>query len=92
MASQSATIKVTYACMNKTVTIYTTPTCHFCHAAKEFFTANNVNFTDFDVAGDMEKRQEMIEMTGQMGVPVIKIGDDVVVGFDEGKVKELLGV
>ena len=76
----------------KDVTIYTTPTCHFCHAAKEFFTANNVQFTDLDVAGDMEKRQEMIEMTGQMGVPVIKIGDDVVVGFDEGKVKELLGV
>ena len=76
----------------KDVTIYTTPTCHFCHAAKEFFTANNVQFTDLDVAGDMEKRQEMIEMTGQMGVPVIKIGDDVVVGFDEWKVKELLGV
>lgn len=76
----------------KDVTIYTTPTCHFCHAAKEFFTANNVTFTDFDVAGDQAKRQEMIEMTGQMGVPVIRIGDDVVVGFDEGKVKELLGV
>lgn len=76
----------------KDVTIYTTPTCHFCHAAKEFFTANNVQFTDFDVAGDQGKRQEMIEMTGQMGVPVIRIGDDIVVGFDEGKVKELLGV
>lgn len=76
----------------KDVTIYTTPTCHFCHAAKEFFNTNNVGFTDFDVASDQAKRQEMIEMTGQMGVPVIKIGDDVVVGFDEGKVKELLGV
>ncbi len=76
----------------KDVTIYTTPTCHFCHAAKEFFNANNIQFTDFDVAGDTAKRQEMIEMTGQMGVPVIKIGNDVVVGFDEGKVKELLGV
>ncbi len=76
----------------KDVTIYTTPTCHFCHAAKEFFKGNNVQFTEFDVASDMAKRQEMIEMTGQMGVPVIRIGDDVVVGFDEGKVKELLGV
>lgn len=78
--------------MDKTVTIYSTPTCHFCHAAKEFFGANNVEFTEHDVAADQEKRQEMIEMTGQMGVPVIRIGDDVVVGFDEAKVKELVGV
>lgn len=78
--------------MDKTVTIYSTPSCHFCHAAKDFFEANNITFTDHDVASDTEKRQEMIEMTGQMGVPVIRIGDDVVVGFDEGKVKELLGV
>ena len=78
--------------MDKTVTIYSTPACHFCHAAKEFFGANNVEFTDHDVAADQEKRQEMIDMTGQMGVPGIRIGDDVVVGFDEAKVKELLGV
>jgi len=78
--------------MEKTVTIYSTPVCHFCHAAKEFFNENNVAFTEHDVAADQEKRQEMIEMTGQMGVPVIRIGDDVVVGFDEDKVKELLAV
>ena len=78
--------------MDTQVTIYTTPTCHFCHAAKDFFGENNVAFTDHDVAVDADKRQEMIEMTGQMGVPVIKIGDDVIVGFDEGKVKELLGL
>jgi glutaredoxin 3 len=77
---------------NKTVTIYSTPVCHFCQAAKEFFKENNVEFTNFDVAEDQAKRQEMIEMTGQMGVPVIRIGDDVVVGFDEAKVKELLGL
>ncbi len=74
------------------VTIYSTPACHFCHAAKDFFNENNVTFTDFDVAADIDKQKEMIEITGQMGVPVIKIGDDVVVGFDEGKVKELLGI
>jgi len=78
--------------MSKTVTIYSTPTCHFCHLAKEFFTENNIAFTDNDVATDLEKRQEMVEMTGQMGVPVIKIDDDIIVGFDEDKVKELLGV
>lgn len=76
--------------MAKKVTIYSTPVCHFCHAAKEYFQTNNIEFTDYDVATDQEKRQEMIEMTGQMGVPVIRIGDDVVVGFDEAKVAELL--
>jgi len=76
--------------MQKTVTIYSTPVCHFCHAAKDFFSENNVAFTEFDVAADQEKRKEMIDMTGQMGVPVIRIGDDVIVGFDEDKVKELL--
>jgi len=74
----------------QTVTIYSTPVCHFCHAAKEFFAENDVAYTEHDVAADLEKRQEMIEMTGQMGVPVIRIGDDVVIGFDEDKVKELL--
>jgi glutaredoxin 3 len=78
--------------MDKTVTIYSTPVCHFCHAAKDFFQANNVKFTEHDVAADAEKRQEMIELTNQMGVPVIRIGDDVVIGFDEDKLKELLGL
>jgi len=81
---------VQYIGMDKTVTIYSTPVCHFCQAAKEYFKTNNVEYTEFDVAADQEKRQEMIEMTGQMGVPVIQIGDDVVVGFDEAKVAELL--
>lgn len=78
--------------MDKTVTIYSTPVCHFCHAAKDFFAENNIKYTEHDVAADAEKRQEMIEMTNQMGVPVIRIEDDVVIGFDEGKLKELLGL
>jgi glutaredoxin-like YruB-family protein len=72
------------------VTIYSTPVCHFCNAAKDFFKDNNVEYTEHDVAADAEKRQEMVDMTGQMGVPVIKIGDDVIIGFDEPKLKELL--
>jgi glutaredoxin-like YruB-family protein len=75
-----------------TVTIYSTPTCHFCQAAKAFFKDHDVTYTDFNVAEDAAKRQEMIDMTGQMGVPVIRVDNDVIVGFDEGKVKELLGV
>lgn len=74
----------------KDVTIYSTPVCHFCHAAKAYFDENGVEYTEYDVASDGEKRQEMVEMTGQMGVPVIRIGDDVVIGFDEAKIKELL--
>lgn len=78
--------------MSKTVTIYSTPVCHFCHAAKDFFQENGVAYTEHDVAADAEKRQEMIEMTGQMGVPVIRIEDDVIIGYDEDKLKELLGL
>ncbi|MDO8514201.1 MAG: glutaredoxin family protein [bacterium] len=74
------------------VSIYTTPTCHFCHAAKEFFTANKVNYAEYNVASDLEKRKEMIEKSGQMGVPVITVGSDLVVGFDEKRLRELLAV
>ncbi|MCA9355147.1 glutaredoxin family protein [Candidatus Kaiserbacteria bacterium] len=72
------------------VFIYSTPVCHFCQEAKAFFKENNVNYTEFDVASDAERRQEMIDLTGQMGVPVIRIGEDVVIGFDESKLSELL--
>ncbi len=75
---------------NKTVEIFSTDTCHFCHMAKDWFAANDVKFVDHNVGTDVEKRKEMVEMTGQMGVPVIKIGDDVVIGFNEEKLKELL--
>ncbi len=78
--------------MSKTVTIYSTPVCHFCHAAKEFFTEHGVSYTEHDVASDVEKRKEMVDMTGQMGVPVIRVDDDVIIGYDEPKLKELLGL
>jgi glutaredoxin-like YruB-family protein len=78
--------------MDKTVTIYTTPTCHFCQMSKEYFKANNVSYTEFNVATDMEKRQEMIDKSGQMGVPVVFIGDEMIVGFDKKRFDELLGV
>lgn len=60
--------------------------------AKEFFNANNIAYTEHDVASDAQKRTEMIDMTGQMGVPVIQIGDDVIIGYDEDKLKELLEI
>lgn len=77
----------------KKVEIYTTPTCHFCHMAKEFFTENNVAFTNYDVASDTEKRAEMMQKSGQLGVPVIVIDDkDLIVGFDQKHLSELLGI
>jgi len=76
----------------KKVELYSTESCHFCHLAKDFFEENNIEFTTYDVGADTAKRSEMIDMTGQMGVPVIKIGDDAIVGFNEEKVRELLGM
>jgi glutaredoxin 3 len=55
------------------VVIYTTPSCHFCHAAKDFFTEHHIAFTDYNVATDLPKRQEMIEKSGNMGVPQIYV-------------------
>lgn len=74
----------------KNVTIYTTQTCGYCKMAKDFFTINNVPYTEHNVGTDLEKRKEMIEKSGQMGVPVIFVGDDMTVGFDKARLSELL--
>ncbi len=76
----------------KNVTIYSTPTCVYCNMAKTFFKANGISFTEHDVASDITKRKEMIDKTGQMGVPVIDAGGEVIVGFDEVKLKSVLGI
>ncbi|MFA6514806.1 MAG: glutaredoxin family protein [Candidatus Paceibacterota bacterium] len=77
--------------MNK-ITIYSTPTCHFCHMAKDFFTSKGFPFVDYNVSTDLEKRKEMVDKSGQMGVPVIEIGDKLIVGFDKPKIMALLGI
>ncbi len=77
---------------NKLVKIYSTPTCHFCNMAKEYFKENNVPYEAIDVAADPNARREMVEASGQMGVPVIIIGNDLIVGFNKPKVAELLGI
>ena len=76
----------------KPVTIYSTPTCHFCQMTKEFLKEHSVPFTEFDVAHDLAKRQEMIQKSGQMGVPVIYIGDELIVGFDQERIAGALGI
>lgn len=60
--------------------------------AKTFFKANSVGFVEHNVASDLEKRREMIDKTGQMGVPVIDTGAEVIVGFDESKLRSVLGI
>lgn len=60
--------------------------------AKDFFTANKVAFDDYDVSKDETRRSEVIERSGQMGVPVIFIGGEMVIGYNEPKIKELLGL
>jgi glutaredoxin 3 len=74
------------------VTIYSTPTCHFCHMAKDFFKEKNVAYIEYDVASDAVKRKEMMDKSGQLGVPVIIIGEELVVGFDKPKIAKLLGL
>lgn len=78
--------------MDKTITIYSTPTCHFCQMTKDFLKEKGIAYTDFDVAHDLEKRQEMIQKSGQMGVPVIFIGDEMIIGFDKERIASMLGV
>ena len=74
------------------VTIYSTPTCTYCNMAKAFFKANNVAYTEHNVATDLEARKAMIDKTGQMGVPVIDLGSEVIIGFNEEKIKEVLKI
>lgn len=72
------------------VTIYTTPTCVYCKEAKSFFTENNVEYKELDVAVDEQARENMVKKSGQLGVPVIEVDGTVVVGFDKGKLSDLL--
>ena len=76
----------------KNVTIYTTPTCHFCHMAKDFFNENKIPYTEKDASTDMEARKEAIAKSGQMGVPVIDIEGTIIVGFNQPFIKQALGI
>ncbi|MBN1386128.1 glutathione S-transferase N-terminal domain-containing protein [Candidatus Woesearchaeota archaeon] len=74
------------------VIVYSTATCPFCHKAKEWLKENKVEFEDVDVSADQAKAREMIEKSGQMGVPVIEIDDKIIIGFDVEKMKQALGI
>lgn len=76
----------------KNISIYSTPTCTYCQMAKDFFGQNNIAYTEYNVALDLARRQEMIEKSGQMGVPVIVIENDIIVGFDKDRIVKTLGI
>ncbi len=75
-----------------TVKIYTTQTCHWCAKVKGFFKDNNIEFTEVDVGEDKVAAKEMVEKSGQMGVPVIDVDGEMLVGFNEPKLRELLKI
>ncbi len=74
------------------IMIYSTPSCHACGMAKEFFKEQNISFEEYNVASDAEKRKEMLQKTGQMSVPVIEIDGSVIIGFDKQVVAKKMGL
>lgn len=72
------------------ITIYTTPTCVYCKMTKAFFREHNVPYEEKNVATDATARDEMIAKSRQMGVPVILLGDEVIVGFDKPALQKWL--
>ena len=76
----------------KKVTVHSTPTCHYCTLAKEYFDEHKIKYEAYDVASNMEKRREMMEKSGQLSVPVITIDKEVVVGFDRSRLAQLLEI
>ncbi|MDY6787017.1 MAG: glutaredoxin family protein [candidate division WOR-3 bacterium] len=74
------------------VKVYSTPTCPWCTRAKNYLKSNNVQFEDIDVSTDREKAMEMVKKSGQQGVPVIEINGQIIIGFDQNKIDNLLGL
>ncbi|HHX28057.1 MAG TPA: glutaredoxin family protein [Firmicutes bacterium] len=74
------------------VKVYSTPSCPWCVRAKAYLKENGIPFTDVDVSQDVASAREMVKISGQMGVPVLSIDGNVVVGFDKKRIDELLGL
>ncbi len=72
------------------VTIYSTPTCVYCKTLKEYLTEKGIKYQEIDVSENEKELEKMVAISGQMGVPVVEIDGDVVVGFDREKIDEIL--
>ena len=75
---------------DKKVVIYSTPTCPYCHRAKEYLSRKGIPYVDYNVAQDKDKAREMIQKSGQMGVPVISVDNKIMVGFNQAQLDRLL--
>ncbi len=78
--------------MEKKIKIYSTPTCPYCVRAKEYLKQKNFTFEDIDVSLNNEAVEELIHKSGQIGVPVIEIDGEIIVGFDKEKMNKALGI
>jgi len=76
----------------KNVKVYSTSSCSFCVRVKKYFDENNIEYENIDVAADPQAGQEMVKISGQMGVPVVLIDGEVIVGFDKAKIDSALGL
>ena len=77
--------------MAKKILVYSTETCPHCHALKAWLKEKKLEFTNYDVGEDSKKAKEMVDKSGQSGVPVIDIDGKIIVGFDQEKLEEVLG-
>ncbi|MFH1448122.1 MAG: glutaredoxin domain-containing protein [Candidatus Micrarchaeota archaeon] len=73
------------------VKVYSTPTCPYCNMAKSYLKEHDIQFTEVDVAADQDAAKQIVEKTGQMGVPVIEIDGKYVIGFDKDALKKEIG-
>jgi len=78
--------------MAKSVKVYSTATCPWCIRAKQFLKENNIDFQNIDISSDQHSLDELVQKTGQMGVPVLDIEGEIIVGFDKDKIKSTLGL
>jgi glutaredoxin-like YruB-family protein len=78
--------------MPKNVKVYSTPTCPYCIRTKQFLTENNIVFENIDVSNNHAAAEEMVSKSGQMGVPVLDIEGEIIVGYDKEKIKQALGL
>mgnify|MGYP001354327436 FL=1 len=74
------------------IKVYSTPTCVYCKTLKGYLAKNGKEFEDIDVSKDEKQLQEMIKISGQMGVPVVEINGQVITGFDKQKIDQLLNI
>ncbi|MBI4845500.1 MAG: glutathione S-transferase N-terminal domain-containing protein [Candidatus Omnitrophica bacterium] len=72
------------------VEIYSTQACPYCKMAKLYFSSKGISYADYDVSEDDEKAKEMVKVSGQMGVPVIVIDGELVIGFDKAKINSII--